>query len=53
MGEKILHVLLVFGGGALALMFAYQLFGHPTAVVSEFKAVGGFVTEESKVLEGR
>jgi hypothetical protein len=51
--EQAGKILIYLAGGAFLLMFLYQLFGHPTAVVSEFKAVSGFVVEESKVLEGR
>lgn len=40
--------------GSMFVLFAlYQLVTHGTAVVAEFKAVGTFVVDESKVLEGR
>ena len=51
--QEVGKLIIYLAGGAFLLMFVYQLFGHPTAVTSEFKALSGFVTEESKILEGR
>lgn len=45
--------LIKWGGIALGLIFVYLLITHPNAVVSELSAVGGFVTAESKTLQGR
>ena len=46
-------VVLSVAGTIASLILIYLLVAHPSAVVSIANSAGGFITSESKILQGR